>query len=120
MSIQLATPFHPGDIDPGVIYDHVELSNFAGDFIGRVISFCFQRGTLDAAGVFIPGKIAPLRFTVEDIPARGAMPERLEYSKMMAELTLDGELASSSVARIIYTYVLKNGIFVGTPVEPNA
>ena len=120
MSILLATPFNPGDLDPGATYTHVELTRFAGDFQGRVITFEFQRGTMDAANHFVPGDLNTLRFVVEDRPARGNIPAKTDYTEMMAELTLDGELASSAVARIIYTYVLVNGLFVGTPEDPNA
>lgn len=120
MSILLATPYNPGDLDPGVIYTHVELKTFGGDFFANVITFSFVRGTVDGSNNFLPGKVAPTMFQVVDRPARGGNPPKTDYSDMMEELTLDGEKASSSVARIIYTYVLTNGIFVGTPIDPNA
>lgn len=115
MPILLTTPYNPGDLDPGVSYTHSELRLFSGDFRANAITFAFQHGYLDA-GSFKWGKVEPMVITVIDNPKTGAT----NYTDMMTELSIDGEIISSGVARVLYTYALTKGIVVGTPVDPNA
>jgi len=115
MPIALVTPYDPGDLDPGQSYTHVELRSFAGDFEANEISFEFKYGTLDQNSKFVWGKVDATRFIVKDRPRLGTT----DYTNMMAELSLDDELTSAAVGRIIYTYALMNGLYVGTPLPPN-
>ncbi|HHH29053.1 MAG TPA: hypothetical protein ENK57_12015 [Polyangiaceae bacterium] len=124
MSILLATPYNPGDLDPGKSYTHVELDTFGVQLFARAIEFTFIHGYLDSAtGAFVRGKNPPLRYSVEDNPRTGAT----DYSDLMIERSLIepgppqvGEYISSAMARAVYTYALVKGLVVGTPVDPNA
>jgi len=116
MPIALQTAYNPGDLDPGKTYDHVELSAFGVEIFARSIYFEFCHGYIDAQGSFAKGLKEPVRFYVQDKPRAGTT----DYTDMMAEISQDGEIISSAVARVLYTYVLVNGIFVGTPADPNA
>lgn len=54
MIIKLATPFNPGDLDPGRTYTHVRLDAMRIDYVNKFAVATFVRGYLDES-TFSPG-----------------------------------------------------------------
>ena len=110
MPILLTTPRNPGDLDSVAQYTHIELDDFWWSS-ERFIEFWMVHGTM-SGNDFVKGKWEPEKHIIADNPKTGATA----YTDIIQEATLDGELAIAAIGRLIYTYVLTNGIYVGTPV----
>ena len=138
MPIQLATPFNPGDTDPGVTYTHAMIREFR-TFIGPNevpdrVEIVVAYGVHDN-GTFTEGYNARRKVVIENQPAviRPAQPANppaipdpipemeispavTDLTDMLLELAAENETVYGAVGRLLYTHLIMKGLYVGAPV----
>lgn len=121
MSILLTTPFNAGDFDPAnPSLTHVEISRFIFDLDTKEITVIFKYGVVDGSNSFSASSHQPAKSGRTMVIKNKPRESTTDFDDIMDALTLDGEKASSSNARLLYTHALVNGFFSGTPVDPSA
>ena len=82
--VRLATPYDPGDLDPGVIYDYVEIRSIRWDLQRQVIRLELKRGTFTSG--FVPGRLAAEEVVLRDRPR---LP-RTDYTDLLPAINTFG------------------------------
>lgn len=109
MPIQLTNPFNPGDLDPGKTYPEAKILEISINTQAKFIRMSAVCGET-VSGIWYGGAQSRIF---------NAMVMGEDYDTMILETTTSGEdhMIYAGVKRVLYQYLLDEGILEGTIVE---
>ena len=109
MPIQLTIPFNPGDLDPGKTYPEAKLIEININLQQKMIRLTAVCGE-EVSGIWQGGYMSKT-FNVE---IKGE-----DYDTIILETTISGEdhQIYAGIKRVLYQYLIDEGILEGTIIE---
>ena len=104
MPLLLETPKQTGDLDPNTSqYDYVKIIITRHNALLGIIEMTCQYGNDDGYGTWTAGIVSPEVHTISND----------DYFVLLFQMPEDGETAYQAVSRVLYEYLVDQGIYDG-------
>jgi len=113
MPVLLTQPYNPGDADPEASYLYAKINGFNIDLHGKTITVRIEYGNV-VGGVWVRGPASIEKQVLIQNQSADAGGPTTDYDDMISELPEESETIYNGAARVLYEYLLAEGILSGT------